>query len=283
MTTPSGQISLDDVNVELDIASGTQIAMGQANVRTLAEVPSGAISMSDLQGKSNAQFVVATGGTITTSGNYKIHTFNSSGTFTVNQAGNAAGSDSVEYVVVAGGASGGGETGGGGGAGGYRSSVSSEPSGGGASAESAISVSTTNYSVTVGAGGSAASGQVNGNPGSNSVFGSITSTGGGYGGRATQSGGSGGSGGGAGYGNTGGSGTANQGYGGGNGGGAPAYMGGGGGGAAGTGAQGGNSSGKGDGGDGVVLVKEVSVVTAAPGIWTMSDVFANQKAGTWTN
>ena len=45
MTTPSGQISLDDVNVELDIAPGTQINMNAAPVRALAEVPTGAISM----------------------------------------------------------------------------------------------------------------------------------------------------------------------------------------------------------------------------------------------
>ena len=67
MTTPSGQISLDDVNTELDITPGTQINMNAADVRALAEVPSGQIAMSDLQGKSNAQFVAATGGTITIS------------------------------------------------------------------------------------------------------------------------------------------------------------------------------------------------------------------------
>ena len=50
MTTPSGQISLDDVNTELDISPGTQINMDAANVRALAEVPSGAIAMSNLQG-----------------------------------------------------------------------------------------------------------------------------------------------------------------------------------------------------------------------------------------
>ena len=65
MTTPSGQISLDDVNVELDISPGTQINMNAAPVRALAEVPTGAIAMSDLQGKSNAQFVTASGGTQT--------------------------------------------------------------------------------------------------------------------------------------------------------------------------------------------------------------------------
>lgn len=54
-------------------------------------------------------FVAATGGTITTSGDFKIHTFNSSGTFTVTDAGNPLGSNTVDYLVVAGG--GGGEIG----------------------------------------------------------------------------------------------------------------------------------------------------------------------------
>ena len=53
MTTPSGQISLNDVNVELGVAGTTTISMNQTNVRTLAGVPSGQISMSNLQGKSN--------------------------------------------------------------------------------------------------------------------------------------------------------------------------------------------------------------------------------------
>ena len=45
MTTPTGQISLDDVNTELDITPGTQINMNAADVRALAEVPSGQISI----------------------------------------------------------------------------------------------------------------------------------------------------------------------------------------------------------------------------------------------
>ena len=118
MTLPSGTISLSQVNTELDISpSSTTINMGATAVRTLAEQPSGAIAMSDLQGQSNAQFVTATGGTIATSGDYKIHTFNSSGTFSVSQAGNAAGSTTVEYQIVAGGGSGGSGYGGAGGAG----------------------------------------------------------------------------------------------------------------------------------------------------------------------
>ena len=86
----------------------------------------------------------------------------------------------VEYLVVAGGG-GGGYTGGGG-AGGYRTA-------------SAFSVSSGSaITVTVGAGGSgsAAGGANNGVSGSNSVFGSITSAGGGYGGNPGISGGSGG-------------------------------------------------------------------------------------------
>ena len=49
---------------------------------------------------SNAGFS-ATGGTITTSGNYKIHTFTSSGTFS------AEGNGVIEYLVIGGGGSGG--------------------------------------------------------------------------------------------------------------------------------------------------------------------------------
>ena len=52
-------------------------------------------------------FITATGGTITTSGNFKIHTFTGPGTFTVCSVGNPAGSNTVDYMVIAGGASGG--------------------------------------------------------------------------------------------------------------------------------------------------------------------------------
>lgn len=98
----------------------------------------------------------------------------------------------VEYLVIGGG---GGGWGGGGGAGGYRCSVSGESSGGGASAESALNlVSGVSYTVTVGAGGASQA------IGTNSVFGSVTSTRGGHGAQygttsiATRSGGSGGGG-----------------------------------------------------------------------------------------
>ena len=70
-------------------------------------------------------FVAASGGCITTSGDYKIHTFNAPGTFTVTCSGNSAGSNVVDYLVVAGGGGGGNTNAAGGGAGGYRESVPS--------------------------------------------------------------------------------------------------------------------------------------------------------------
>lgn len=57
-------------------------------------------------------YLTATGGTITTSGNYKIHTFTSSGSFLVESAPFGS---TIEVLIVGGGASGGSYTGGGGG------------------------------------------------------------------------------------------------------------------------------------------------------------------------
>ena len=69
-----------------------------------------------------AAFVTATGGTESTTGDYKIHIFTGPGTFCVSCAGNAGGSSTVDYMVIAGGGGGGANRGAGGGAGGYRES-----------------------------------------------------------------------------------------------------------------------------------------------------------------
>ncbi len=151
-----------------------------------------------------ASYVAATGpdsaaGTI--DGDYKYHVFNATKTgsagFVVSNAGNSVGSNTVEYLVVAGGGGGGAAYGGGGGAGGYRTATG-------------LSVAASSYNITVGGGGAATNPSVNG---SDSVFSSITSLGGGRGGDngATHAGGSGGSGGGSKTGSAG-SGTVGQGY-----------------------------------------------------------------------
>ena len=141
----------------------------------------------------------------------------------------------VDFLVIAGGGGGGStspgttRSGGGGGAGGYRTSAGT--SGGGGSAESSEIITVgANFTVTVGAGGPGAT------SGSNSVFSTITSIGGGRGGNNGNVGALGGSGGGGGSGpatTAGGPGTANQGRAGGTGSGAPGgpFRGGGGGGA----------------------------------------------------
>jgi hypothetical protein len=132
----------------------------------------------------------------------------------------------IDFLVIGGAGGGGSNHGGGGGAGGLRTSYGST-SGGGSSNESKATISqSTNYTVTVGAGGAIGArfkGYATGGVGSDSVFSSITSSGGGYGGVGgsdTENGGPGGSGGGAGaYSNNlklGGTATTNQGFAGGN-------------------------------------------------------------------
>ena len=174
----------------------------------------------------------ASGGTETTDGEYKVHKFTSSGSLTISQAG------TIEYLVVGGGGSGGGSYAGGGGAGGVQTGFMHIPAG--------------VYSITVGNGGAAAdSGAANN--GQNSVFHTITSTGGGGGGNtgsgdAGHNGGSGG--GGAAGSGAGGTGIEGQGMAGGAG--SSGNAGGGGGGASSVGAAGSSATG-GNGGPGLSL------------------------------
>lgn len=52
MTTPTGQISASDINIELSLTSSAQMSLNDAAVRTLAGIASGAISYNSLRGKS---------------------------------------------------------------------------------------------------------------------------------------------------------------------------------------------------------------------------------------
>ena len=239
-------------------------------------------STSNATGNPN---LVATGGTITTCGNFKIHTFTGPGTFSVSAISTTAAENTVGYQVVGGG---GGGNGGGGGAGGFREGrnvpidnftasplVANAPT-------NAITVTATSYPITVGGGGA-----VN-TAGAVSTFSTITSAGGGEGGAgSSDTGGSGGSGGGGGYqcgpgpspsptgGGAGGTGnnppvSPSQGNNGGQGGSGYYYVGGGGGGAGATGSSGttntaGNPTSGGNGGNGVSSSITGSSVTRAGG------------------
>jgi hypothetical protein len=152
-------------------------------------------STSNVRGES---FIVATGGTITCCGNYKIHTFTGPGTFCVSSLSNLPGNNVVDYLVIAGGGGGGaghpvsGAAGSGAGAGGYRESSGTStgsytvsPLG---ACVSALPVTAIGYPIVVGGGGAGACslapapGPTKASPGSNSSFSTITSTAGGYGG-----------------------------------------------------------------------------------------------------
>jgi len=170
-----------------------------------------------------ADFISATGGTITNTPTCRIHTFTGPGTFEITQLG-APANNKIAYVVVAGGGGSGGnrwhiQGGGGGGAGGFREGrdnpitpYTASPL---AAACSALTATAGSFPITVGGGGAA--GGTGGGPGgplpeganatsgSNSIFSTITSAGGGFGGNPRcqgpaqpegQPGGSGGGGGG---------------------------------------------------------------------------------------
>ena len=171
-------------------------------------------------------YIVATGGTISCSGNCKIHTFTGPGTFQVTQAASSATDNLVSYLVIAGGGGGAQSRGGGGGAGGYRELVSpsspfsGSPLNGYPNSPNRITVGVASYPITVGGGGAGGDYPATppsengiGTSGAVSTFSTVTSAGGGggapgcansppYGPTATQRKGlNGGSGGGGGSGN----------------------------------------------------------------------------------
>ena len=167
----------------------------EAVTLVFADATQGWHSVADnTEAKLNKLYVAATGGCVSTVGDFKIHVFNASSNFVVSSGGNSGGSNTVDYLVVAGGGAGSNQTSvnnnflsGGGGGGGYRESSGSasgsytrSPLG---ACVSALPVTAQTYPVTVG--GGAASGSLNGTP---SVFSTITSTGGGSGGSGASPG-----------------------------------------------------------------------------------------------
>ena len=164
----------------------------------------------DTGNSSNAfisPFICATGGTITNTPTCRIHTFTGPGTFTVCSVAACSANNEISYMVIAGGGGGGGRHGGAGGAGGFREDKSPVTPYTASPLDGAgpITVTATGYPITVGSGGTAGNRNPSsaGTNGANSVFSTITSTGGGRGytyatgnpGTGGQPGGSGGGGG----------------------------------------------------------------------------------------
>ena len=109
----------------------------------------------------------ATGGTITTSGGYKYHTFTSSATGASGFVPNKAGT--VDYLVVAGGASGA-----------RAPNIGTGGGGAGGAIDGSVTLSATGYSIVIGAGGAGyGGGDGGGYSGANTTFNSLTAIGGG--------------------------------------------------------------------------------------------------------
>lgn len=128
-----------------------------------------------VSGSCTGGFITAVGGTVTTSGNYKIHTFTNVGSSTFQVTSAPVGATVSVLVVAGGGGGGGGDFGanddqsGGGGAGGYCEQTNR-------------AVTAASYGVTVGAGGTAGGWDyVNATRGGNSLFDTVTAHGGGAG------------------------------------------------------------------------------------------------------
>jgi hypothetical protein len=216
-----------------------------------------------------------TEGQLTGGSNYtfKIKATNANGVSLESLASNSVAMPNivlVNYLVVAGGSGGGndwygaGRASGGGGAGGLRSTVTATGRGGTLEAPLLLNLNT-NYIVTVGGGGAGMNiSDSNATAGTNSVFSTITSIGGGAAGGHTGAtntvGLSGGSGGGGGNGTAAAAGTTGQGYDSGSG-----ATGGGGGGGAGANGSNGTGNASGGGGNGVAVSITGSSITYAGG------------------
>ena len=189
--SPNGTDKIGGLNVNVTLSTEGQSV-------TLVYVDSTQGWVNTMDSTSNvrgATYIVATGGSVpagTTCGNYKIHTFTGPGTLCVSQVSCSAANNVVSYVVAAGGGGGGSSwRSGGGGAGGFREYKNScdpytaSPLDGNGTGGTAITVTASPYPITVGGGGAGGgpAAAVCGVVGQNSVFSTITSAGGGNGGK----------------------------------------------------------------------------------------------------
>ena len=156
----SGTLALSEIQTEYGgsnpigmseyYGDGDYVPDGTADGDSNAIPESGAISISHFYDTTNAVFMVATGGSISTSGDYKIHTFTSSGTFQVTTGGNDGGNRAAQTYILAGGGAGGPAGGTGGGGGGTATNNSAGLAGG--SGIVILRYPTTDGTISVGAG-----------------------------------------------------------------------------------------------------------------------------------
>ena len=113
----SGDVTLSEIQTEFGgsnpismseyYAGGSNVPSGTTGNN--GEIPSsGPLQMDDFRGSVLQSFMSASGGSVSTSGNFRIHTFTGNGTFTINTAGegtNFAGKVDVLSVAGGGGAS----------------------------------------------------------------------------------------------------------------------------------------------------------------------------------
>jgi len=149
----SGNVEVGTANLFVDTVTGN-VGVGTTEPRYNLDVNGGKIN--------GYPVVSASGGTETTSGNYKIHTFTTSANFTVSTPG------MIEFLLVAGGGGGGSRVGGGGGGGGVM--------------QRWVYVGTGTHAIQIGAGGSGSTSSVNpGSTGTDTTFINYTAKGGGGG------------------------------------------------------------------------------------------------------
>ena len=184
--TPNGTDKIGALN-----SNATLSTEGQSVTFVYVDSTQGWINTMDSTSNVRATppYIVATGGTPCTGAivctNYKVHIFTGPGTFCVSNAGGPAGSDTVDYFVVAGGGSTKFDRSAGAGAGGFRlanSTGTPAPTMSPLATPTALPVSVTGYPITIGAGGTGTPRATSTSTrGADSIFSTITSTGGGAG------------------------------------------------------------------------------------------------------
>lgn len=186
----TGGKSIINYTMDIGSTSSTSVSAGSITISNInASSYSVIVYATNANGNSaNSNTLVqspfdATGGTITTYGSYRVHTFTGTGDFIL--SGNSL---SCDYLVIAGGGGGGGgpgeSGGGGGGAGGFLTG-----------SLSGIAAGTHTMTVGAGGGGGNTSTALGGNGNNSSIFNGLTANGGGAGNRVNSVGNNGGSGG----------------------------------------------------------------------------------------